>query len=119
MEELSLPVALALGFGWLLKNVVFKNRAEKLNQLIPVINFAALFIGRLLFEVQPAEAGVFGFLGGLGKGVAEMAYQSAVEAVIASGAQSSAKATGRAALKLLKLALLDKLIGAAEKEAVK
>lgn len=119
MEELSLPVALALGLGWLLKNVVFKNRAEQLNQLIPAINFVALFAGRLLFEVQPAEAGVFGFLGKLGVGVAGIAYQSAVESIIASGAQSSAKATGRVALKLFKLALLGKAIEAAEKEAVK
>ena len=88
-------------------------------RICPKSGLAALFTGKLLLDVSPADAGVFGFLGHIGSSVAGLAYQSAVEAIIASGAQSSAKATGRVALKLLKLSLLDKLIGAAEKEAVK
>lgn len=115
VELNPLALAIAVGLGWLLKN---KWKSFN-NQFIPLANFAVLFLGKLLLEASPAEAGVFSFLGHVGLSVADLAYQSAAEAVIASGAQSSAKATGRAALKLLRLNLLAKIVALAEKAAEK
>src|SRR5690349_9557492 len=115
MEYLD-PIAIgaALILGWILKN-----KTPFSNQAIPIANALILFLSKLVLNISPAEAGVFGVLGHVGASVGSIAYQSVVQAVIASGAQSSAKATGRVASSLLKLALLDKLVGAASKEAAK
>lgn len=117
MELEALAIALAVIVGW-----VLKNKTKVSNQAIPVINFALQFLGRLLLELAggtPAEASVFSALGKAGKSVGDLAWASLATTIVATGGHSSVKATGRAAFQLLKLALLDKLVAAAAKEAEK
>lgn len=115
LVNIGAGTVLAWGTGWFLKN-----RAPWFdNQYIPMLNLVLQFVTRLVLEVSPAEAGVFGSLKSVLSGVGDIAFQSAVSTVLASGGQSSAKATGRAAFKLFKLMILDRLVSAAAKEAEK
>ena len=109
-----LGYGLALMIGWFIKN-----RTNVSNQAIPVINFAIQFLGLLLLQVQPAEAGVFGFLGKAGSSILPFALEAVVNTVAAAGTQSGAKATGRLAWAFLKRGLLIKGIEVAVKEAEK
>lgn len=106
--------AIALALGWILKN-----KTSVSNQAIPIINFAIQFLGLLLLQVQPAEAGVFGFLGKVGSGILPFALEAVVNTVAAAGTQSGAKATGRVAWEFLKKSLLIKGINIAVKEVEK
>lgn len=106
--------AVALGLGWYLKN-----RTSVSNQAIPVINFLVNFLGQLLLQVQPAEAGVFSVLGVAGSFLANTALEALVITVAASGTQSSAKATGRLLLPVLKQLLLAKAAKRIEEEQTK
>lgn len=107
-QGIGVALALVVGF-WL------KNKTQFNNQAIPVFNFVLQFIGRLVLEIAPAQAGIFGSLKDIGLGVADIAFQSAISSVLASGGQSSAKATGRLALAFLKGAILEKLVAKLQK----
>jgi len=117
MEDLNLLAgASALVVGYVLKNLVFKGKDQKLRDAIPVFNFAIQFLSRLVLEAGPASAGVFGSVGKFLSGpVSDIALQSLVYTVLSSGAQSTtknvAKSWGINTLAGLKALLISKLGG--------
>lgn len=111
-EPVGYSVALIL--GWFLKN-----KTKVSNQAIPLINFAVQFLGAVLLQIQPAEAGVFGALGKLGEGLLPIALEAVVNTVAATGTQSGAKATGRVLGYAFKQGILAKLLEKLSKEAEK
>ena len=114
LDPVALAVALAL--GWYLKN-----KTGISNQAIPVLNFTAQFLLRLVgvLGATQVEAGVFGFLGKAGSAVLPFALEALVTTVGSIGVHSGAKATGRASLAVLKKLLLIKGIEVAVKEVEK
>lgn len=101
MEQLTLPVLLALLTGYFLK----KNPAIS-NKAIPYLLFASQFLGRLLFDISPAEAGIFGSIAkSLGNEGYQMLVNSLASTLIAVGTHSSAKNGGSELLKQLKARL--------------
>jgi len=107
----ALAVGIALVVGYLLKNKTSLN-----NQAIPIVNFLLQFFGRLALEIKPAEAGIFSVIGAAAYSVL---FESAATTVLASGMQSSAKATGRTFLSVLKFILAQRAAAAAQKIADK
>jgi len=115
MEQLGLPVLLAMLVGYLLK----KN-PDISNKLIPVLMFASQFLGRLLFEVSPAEAGIFGSIAkSLGSEGYQMLVNSLASTLLAVGVHSSAKNGGSELLKQLKARLAVRAAELAAKGAEK
>lgn len=108
----SFAIAIAGVVGYLLKNKFPKFN----NQFIPVANFAVQFLGSLLLQIKPAEAAS---LKGIGDAASSVLLQSMFATVMASGAQSSLKATGRSFLGFLKQILLAKAADAVAKEQSK
>lgn len=93
-----------------------KNKTKFNNQAIPVMNFAIQFLGSLLLQIKPAEAASLSGVAGAAQGVL---MQSVFATIMASGAQSSLKATSRTFLAILKQLLLSKAADAVAKEQEK
>lgn len=108
----SIAIAFATIVGYFLKNKFPKFN----NQAIPVTNFAVQFLGSLILQIKPAEAAS---LSAVGAAAQSVLVQSLFATVVASGAQSSLKATGRTFLSFLKAILLQKAADAVAKEQAK
>ena len=96
-------LGLAMMVGW-----VLKNKTSWSNQAIPVMNIAVQFLARLVMEVQPAEASIFG---DVWKGARGLLLESAYTTLLATGFHSGAKASGRFFLSVLKQVVLNRLAG--------
>lgn len=115
MEQLGLPVLLAMLTGYFLK----KNPAIS-NKVIPYLIFASQFVGRLLLEISPAEAGL---LSNVAKAVGGEGYsilmQSLMSTLLAVGAHSSAKNGGAQLMREIKARLAVRAAELAAKGAEK
>lgn len=96
MDQLNpIAVVIAMVVGSVLKNFVWKTDPQR-RQVIPFINLAVLFLGKVALEISPAEAGVLNAVGGyVGGQLWPLFWHSALESLLASGVQSSGKASGR------------------------
>jgi hypothetical protein len=96
----GLALSIATFVGYMLKNKFPKFN----NQAIPITNFAVQFLGALILQIKPADAAS---LNGVANAAQNVLLQSVFVTALASGAQSSLKATGRTFLAVLKKILLD------------
>lgn len=113
MNELTLPVVIAILVGAVLKRKV---KSDSLRKLVPVLNFAVQVLGRLVLEVAPANASVLGGVVHALKGpLSDILWQSLISTVLATGVHSTAKnalqSFGVNSLALAKAALIEKLGG--------
>lgn len=105
--DFSLPILLALLVGKYLKD-----HPGVVNKAIPYLIFASQFLGRLVLEVAPADAGVFSSLGHVASGLLPIVASAALTTISAVGLHSVGKNTWQG----VKKALLEKAAKALSKD---
>lgn len=78
----AVPAAMVLGF-------FIKRNTKIANGSIPYINFLLSFLGQLLLEISPANAGVFD--GAFAHTLGQMLAQSALITILSTGSHSTLK----------------------------
>ena len=89
MEEMGLPVLLAMLTGYVLKKWVPENIVN--TKFVPIVNFVLQFLGALVLQPAAAEAGIFD--GAFAKTIAQIAVQAGLVTLLATGAHSTGKNT--------------------------
>lgn len=106
---MELSVVCAVLVGAVLKK---KLQGEMLRKAIPVFIFISQFIGRLVLEVQPAEAAAFSAVfAKLAPSLFDIARESFVSTLLGVGAHSTWKNAGKQFVDAAKSALVKKALG--------